>query len=339
MDNDRRILRATFSKDISDEAITRLYEAGTVVTYPPRKFLCRQGEFADKLYIMLDGWASVYSEIDDDLYHIDNIRSGTFGEIALMLKGVRNAHIMTREESRVLEITSNTYEELQKSHPEIVIELAKMVLRRILEQDKRNLVKLKARKEQIVQQKPQTLNEKMIKTMFEELPVDAIARELFARQSIYGVPKTDKQYQTDVFMVMPFDPNLRPVFEHIRNVCSERDINLTIKRGDDFFSRNAIMSEIWAVTNAARLIICDCTGKNPNVFYELGIAHTLGKPTIMITQDAADVPFDLRSYRYIRYDNTPAGMLDLANQLREAIRKILASLEPSASTSTPSSLG
>lgn len=321
MDRDKAILRTIFSSKVSDEAIEQLYAIAQVENHLPRKFLCKQGEYADKLYILLDGWVSVYSEIDDDLYHIDNIRSGPFGEIALMLKTVRNAHIMTREATRVLVISTSGFDQLSKSNPEIIIDLAQTVLRRILEQDKRNLVKLKTRKDQLMKQSHNTINEKMLKAIFDDISLEEITKELFSRQSIYGAPKEDAQYKTDIFMVMPFNDNLAPVYAHIKKITA--DMGLSIKRGDDFFTRNAIMSEIWAVTNASRLVVCDCTGKNPNVFYEMGIAHTLGKPTIMLTQDPSDIPFDLRSYRYIRYENTVGGMIELDHQLRTAIQKIL----------------
>jgi hypothetical protein len=49
------------------------------------------------------------------------------------------------------------------------------------------------------------------------------------------------------------------------------------------------------------VVVCDLTGKNANVFYEAGIAHSLGKDVILNTQSADDVPFDLRRLRYIPY--------------------------------------
>jgi len=53
--------------------------------------------------------------------------------------------------------------------------------------------------------------------------------------------------------------------------------------------------------------LCDCTGRNPNVFYEAGIAHTLGREVILITQNEQDIPFDLRHRRYIRYLDNVEG--------------------------------
>jgi len=61
-------------------------------------------------------------------------------------------------------------------------------------------------------------------------------------------------------------------------------------------------------------------GKNPNVFYEIGIAHTLGKQTVLITQRLADIPFDLRHLRVIPYEYTPKGMQKFETSLTETLR-------------------
>ena len=57
------------------------------------------------------------------------------------------------------------------------------------------------------------------------------------------------------------------------------------------------------------------TGRNPNVMYEIGMAHTVGKPVVMITQNREDVPFDLKHYRYIVYEYTPRGCQLLEEKL------------------------
>jgi hypothetical protein len=111
----------------------------------------------------------------------------------------------------------------------------------------------------------------------------------------------------NVFVLMPFSEELQPIYEdHIKNVCSE--LNLTAARADDFFAARLIISDIWSAIYHSQIIVADCTGRNPNVFYEIGIAHTLGRPTILISQSIEDVPFDLRHLRCIVYSYTPRGM-------------------------------
>ncbi len=69
--------------------------------------------------------------------------------------------------------------------------------------------------------------------------------------------------------------------------------------------------------------MCDCTGRNPNVFYEIGIAHTLGREVILITQSDNDIPFDLRHLRYVRYLNNAQGLGDLTAALQGRLQTII----------------
>ena len=66
-----------------------------------------------------------------------------------------------------------------------------------------------------------------------------------------------------------------------------------------------------------RVLIADCTERNPNVFYEIGIAHTLGKQVILIARSDDDIPFDLRPIRYINYKYTPRGMSEFEGNLQK----------------------
>jgi hypothetical protein len=69
-------------------------------------------------------------------------------------------------------------------------------------------------------------------------------------------------------------------------------------------------------------VICDCSGKNPNVFYEAGIAHAVGKEAILIAQSEDGVPFDLRHLRYIRYLPNNEGFVSLPASLQAKLRSI-----------------
>lgn len=62
------------------------------------------------------------------------------------------------------------------------------------------------------------------------------------------------------------------------------------------------MHDIWGLVASSRVLLADLTGKNPNVFYELGLAHAAHKPVLLLTQTLDDVPFDLQSLRIITYD-------------------------------------
>jgi hypothetical protein len=135
--------------------------------------------------------------------------------------------------------------------------------------------------------------------------VKSLSYEALLMRPIFGKP--DAQPSADVFVLMPFAKEYAPVFDdHITNVCQR--LKLDCRRADNIFASRDIMSDIWALIYNSSIIIADCTGRNPNVFYELGIAHTIGKNVVIITQNADDIPFDIRQIRYIEYKYTPRGM-------------------------------
>ena len=122
----------------------------------------------------------------------------------------------------------------------------------------------------------------------------------------------------DVFVLMPFIEEMKPVYEdHIKNVCS--NLGLTVARADDFFSTQSVITEIWAAINGSRILIADCTGRNPNVFYEIGVAHTVGRKVILLSQRENDMPFDLVHIRRITYTYTPRGMKEMEEVLNRTL--------------------
>ena len=139
---------------------------------------------------------------------------------------------------------------------------------------------------------------------------------------VFGRPSENSQYKCNIFVIMPFDTVLVPLFEdHLKAVAN--GLGYSISRGDDFFSKGSIMADVWSAIVCSRLAIADCTGRNPNVFYELGIAHALNKAVIMITQNIDDIPHDIRHLRAIKYEYSPEGMKILEESLKSAIEKIL----------------
>jgi len=168
---------------------------------------------------------------------------------------------------------------------------------------------------------------KMVKEQVEtydklQLLLESQRANSLATKPIFGKPDLDTQFNCDIFMIMPFSEDLSTVYaDHIKPTVAA--LGWDIKRGDDPFSNHDIMHEIWSLIFNAALVIADCSARNPNVFYELGIAHTLGKPAIMITQNIDDIPFDVRSKRAIEYQPTPDGLTQLEKDLRSAVWSIL----------------
>ena len=84
-----------------------------------------------------------------------------------------------------------------------------------------------------------------------------------------------------------------------------------------------LIHDILELIHHSAFVICDLSERNANVFYELGIAHAWGKVVIPITQNSADVPFDLQHHRYLRYLNNAEGLAALATSLEGRVRHLL----------------
>ena len=94
-------------------------------------------------------------------------------------------------------------------------------------------------------------------------------------------------------------------------------------RADEIYKPSEIIKDIYSYIDKSKLLIAELTGRNPNVLYELGYGHALGKTAIMLTQSMEDVPFDLRGYRCIVYDTTdPDWSGTLRSTLSEYIRSV-----------------
>lgn len=145
---------------------------------------------------------------------------------------------------------------------------------------------------------------------------------------LFGAPSTSSQFNMDLFMIMPFREQYTAVYDTVI-VPTLSGLNLTIKRGDDFSSiSGAVIQEVWAAIYNCRMVIAEVTEINANVYYELGIAHTLGKPAVLITQTAPEeLPFDIRHLRFITYENTIDGAQRLATELKQSIIWILNDLK------------
>ena len=114
---------------------------------------------------------------------------------------------------------------------------------------------------------------------------------------VFGRPRQPKE-TIDVFVLMPFNAEMEKVYtNHISKLGEE--LGLTIRSADDIFAPGPFMEKVWDGICAAQLILADCTQKNPNVFYEIGIAHTAGKKVVLITRSEEDIPSDIKHHDLI----------------------------------------
>ncbi len=135
------------------------------------------------------------------------------------------------------------------------------------------------------------------------------------RPKIFTLKSPTKTNPKLVACMMPFKPQFDDIYESIRSACSAEDLNSL--RVDEIYGTKPIIDDVIDAIDDARFVICDLTGRNPNVLYETGISHTLGREVIVIAQDIeSDVPFDLKHLRCIEYDGTnQTGRDQLADKL------------------------
>jgi hypothetical protein len=141
------------------------------------------------------------------------------------------------------------------------------------------------------------------------------------RPSVFLIPDHESIDPVLASAMMPFAPTFTPVYQCIQQAGEATGFRC--RRADDIWENPSIIQDVVALIDRSRVVICDCTGRNPNVFYEAGIAHTLGREVILITQNADDIPFDLRHLRYISYLNNGEGLAALAEKLQARMQSIL----------------
>jgi len=124
-----------------------------------------------------------------------------------------------------------------------------------------------------------------------------------------------------VFVLMPFDREFDDVYQlGIKPAC---DIaGAYAERVDEQVFAESILDRIYNQISKADVIVSDMTGRNPNVFYETGYAHALGKKVILLTRRAEDIPFDLKHYSHIVYGDRIIDLIgDLETRVRWALQQ------------------
>lgn len=122
------------------------------------------------------------------------------------------------------------------------------------------------------------------------------------------------------FVVMPFGTPIGDYYSSIYKPAIEKAKLAPVRADNEIFGSGKIIDQIWSGINAAKVLVAELTTKNPNVFYELGIAHALQKPVVLVSSNEDDVPFDLKHIRVIYYNkDDPFWGQKLLNKVAENI--------------------
>lgn len=154
-----------------------------------------------------------------------------------------------------------------------------------------------------------------VSTAHTEIPKRIIS---FSPQ-VFDVP-TKQVDDKLVAVMMPFRPEFIPTFDAIKNACFL--VAFDCKKANDIWENSTFIQDIFELIFTSKIVVADFTGKNPNVFYEVGIAHTLGKTVIPITQSIEDVPADLRHHRILKYLPNKEGFTELETELVKRLKTL-----------------
>lgn len=126
------------------------------------------------------------------------------------------------------------------------------------------------------------------------------------------------------FVMQPFAVPLGDYYEKVYKPAIEKAGLKPVRADADIFGTGKIMDQVWEGINTAKVLVAELTSRNPNVFYELGLAHALKKPVVLVSSREEDVPFDLHHIRVIYYDvNDPFWGVKLIEKVAENILSAL----------------
>jgi hypothetical protein len=145
------------------------------------------------------------------------------------------------------------------------------------------------------------------------------AADIEARPSVFRVPSEPRDSRL-VSVMMPFSPTFNNVFSAIEQAALTA--GMTCERADNIWEADEVIQDIFSLIYRSSIVVCDFTGQNANVFYEAGIAHTLGRSVVPISQSEHDVPFDLKHHRYLQYLNNGEGLATLVTRLTPRLKTL-----------------
>lgn len=155
-----------------------------------------------------------------------------------------------------------------------------------------------------------------ISSSFDKIPTEQL---ISFKPSVFNVPNKS-QNEKLVSVMMPFHAGFSDTYDSIKKVVDY--MQLQCFRADDIWDNSTFMQDIFDLIFCSKVVVVDFTGRNPNVMYETGIAHTLGKTVVPITQSLDDIPSDLGHHRALKYLPNAEGYRALSNELYKRLKVI-----------------
>lgn len=132
--------------------------------------------------------------------------------------------------------------------------------------------------------------------------------------------------KSKAFVVMQFSSPYNELYEEvIKPICDE--YKLSVLRADETYGPGLIVADITKEISESRIVIAEVSPVNSNVYYEVGYAHALNKPTILIAEKSIKLPFDISPFRTLFYENSIAGKKKVEEGFRKHIAAVLSDRE------------
>lgn len=161
------------------------------------------------------------------------------------------------------------------------------------------------------------LHGKFVSTDHKKIPHEQI---IIFKPTVFHVPEKEQDDKL-ISVMMPFEKAFDPTYDAVERVVDH--MSYKCLRADSIWDNSTFIQDIFDLIYCSRVVVVDFTGRNSNVMYETGIAHTLGKTVIPITQSIQDIPSDLGHHRAFKYLPNKEGYRDLSNELFKRLKTIL----------------
>lgn len=152
-------------------------------------------------------------------------------------------------------------------------------------------------------------------------PTPPPAVHLPVHPTVFSIP-SGEPHRDLVAVMMPFAPAFDVVYDAIGKSC--RAVNLKCARADKIWEDSTVIQDVFNLIYRSRIVIADLTDNNPNVLYEVGIAHTLGRQVVPIAQAPVTRPFDIAHHRILGYLTNVEGLATMQEQLTGRLRYLTA---------------
>ncbi|MCA0902028.1 nucleoside 2-deoxyribosyltransferase [Microbulbifer agarilyticus] len=206
----------------------------------------------------------------------------------------------------------------------LVVTFGVLILRNVLDKylrQDRNYKEDKFRLE--MERKLFELNESMLRSQERFSTVNHLVLEGNATHSSsflesMGVSKDIQVKDKSAFVLTPFHPEFDESYEWIKSFFIDHDYTCT--RGDAVLAESNVLSHIISAMLESEIVVANISGRNPNVFYELGIAHALGKKVVLVARSKEDITFDVSNSQIAIYKDRDSLNSSLSRWLVSILR-------------------